>query len=163
MLKNTYSIHYTYIGKHPTPSKSKYLVLTLSFNDVASTGNVEVNFRNYINLKISIFSDKYRAILKEEIKINELISMGNLFWVVQKANEEIHLIVDEYDSFANRLLFEVNTTTQVLGYNQYKSKVATNEAVLRNFGNVLKTATNTVLSRMFFTGVTPMAFSDGLS
>jgi hypothetical protein len=78
--------------------------------------------------------------------------------------EKVYLIVDEYDSFANRLLLEIDTTTSDLVLGQYLSAVADKEALLRSFvGDVLKTGTMTVLRRMFFTGVTPMAFSDGLS
>ena len=104
--------------------------------------------------------------MKEEIVINtqnHVNSMENLFNVVERAKEKVYLIVDEYDSFANRLLLEIDTTSSDLGLCQYLSTVADKEAMLRSFGNVLKTATMTVLRRMFFTGVTPMAFSDGLS
>ena len=112
------------------------------------------------------FSDRYREILKKDIVINSqnhVNSLENLFSVVRIANEKVYLIVDEYDSFANRLLLEVDTTSSDLGLSHYLSTVADKEAMLRSFGNVLKTATMTVLSRMFFTGVTPMAFCDGLS
>jgi len=104
--------------------------------------------------------------LKEEIVINtqnHLNSIENLFDVVRRAKEKVYLIVDEYDSFANRLLLEIDTTSSDLGLGQYRSAVADKEAMLRSFGNVLKTGTMTVLRRMFFTGVSPMAFSDGLS
>ena len=94
---------------------------------------------------------------------NHLNSIENLFDVVRRAKEKVYLIVDEYDSFANRLLLEIDTTSSDLGLGQYRSAVADKEAMLRSFGNVLKTGTMTVLRRMFFTGVTPMAFSDGLS
>lgn len=89
--------------------------------------------------------------------------MENLFSAVEMVREKLYLIVDEYDSFANRLLLEVDTSSADLGRNQYLATVADKESMLRNFGNVLKSATRTVLRRMFFTGVAPMAFSDGLS
>lgn len=50
----------------------------------------------------------------------------------------------------------------VLDLVHYQYTIADKIFVLRTFENVLiKTATSTVLNRMFFTGVIPMAFSDG--
>jgi hypothetical protein len=42
---------------------------------------------------------------------NHLNSIENLFDAVRRAKEKVYLIVDEYDSFANRLLLEIDTTT----------------------------------------------------
>eukprot|EP01035_Chromulina_nebulosa_P036048 gene36048-48507_t len=156
---------HTYIGANPTPNKSKYLVLFLSFSNVDTTGDLRENFRDHINARILDFSKRYKMFLKEDIEIsqNHIRSMENLFSAVEMAKEKLYLIVDEYDSFANRLLLEVDTSSADLGRNQYLATVADKESMLRNFGNVLKSATRTVLRRMFFTGVAPMAFSDGLS
>ena len=156
----------TYIGQNPTPNRSSFLILYFSFSNVDTAGSLRDNFRDHVNRRIEDFSKRYKDILKEDIEINyhnHVDSMEQLFDVVGRADEEVYLIVDEYDSFANRLLLEIDTTVPDLGRAQYKSDVADKESLLRTFGNVLKTATRTVLKRMFFTGVTPMAFSDGLS
>ena len=50
--------------------------------------------------------------------------MENLFSAVEMAKEKLYLIVDEYDSFANRLLLEVDTSSADLGRNQYLATVA---------------------------------------
>ena len=49
---------------------------------------------------------------------NHLNSIENLFDVVRRAKEKVYLIVDEYDSFANRLLLEIDTTSSDLGLGQ---------------------------------------------
>lgn len=157
----------TYIGNKPTEDRGKYLVLYLSLNSVGTGKDVETRFRNYINNKISSFSKKYKEILKEQIPIDpmdHLSSFQRLLGAVEQSGHEIYLIVDEYDSFANRLLLDIDTTNNDLGRAQYRNTVAVAESLLRELGNVLKTGTAMgVIKRMFFTGVTPMAFSDGLS
>ena len=45
---------------------------------------------------------------------NHLNSIENLFDAVRRAKEKVYLIVDEYDSFANRLLLEIDTTSSDL-------------------------------------------------
>jgi hypothetical protein len=112
---------------------------------------------------------KYSGLLNANI--NEIINRGNhlsslkrLFNAVKRVREKVYLIVDEYDSFANRMLMQVDTTTPYLGYAQYKANVADKESFLISLGNMLKTATESgAIDRMFFTGVAPVAFSDGLS
>ena len=84
-----------------------------------------------------------------------------LFQAVNSVGEEVFLIFDEYDSFANRLLLQVDTTSSDLGMEHYKATVSDKESFLRSFGNVLKEASGSgAIGRMFFTGVAP---SDGLS
>ena len=49
------------------------------------------------------------------------------------------------------------------GLQQHKETVGSMEAMLREFGDVLKGGTSRSIARMFFTGVAPVAFSDGQS
>jgi hypothetical protein len=78
--------------------------------------------------------------------------MENLFDAAKRAEEKNYLIVDDYDSINNRLLLDVD--------NFFRSwpQSSLPEAMLRSFGNVLKTA---VIDRiLLFIGLTLMAFSD---
>ena len=70
--------------------------------------------------------------------------MENLFDAAERAEEKIYLIVDDYDSFTNRfLLLDVD--------NLFRS-----EAMLRSFGNALKTAVIDRMIIVLFNGLTPM-------
>ena len=91
------------------------MVLHLNFAIVNSKGDIEENFRNYINGEVDRFSEKYHddcKILKRPIKINEnnhIESIADMLWSVSRrgVEKQIYLIVDEYDSFVNRQLLEV--------------------------------------------------------
>ena len=66
---------------------------------------------------------------------------------IQKAREKIYVIIDEYDHFANELL-GFNT-------NQFKNLVSKNGKV-RKWYEILKKGTETVVDRIFITGVAPI-------
>lgn len=118
-----------------------------------------------MNSAVLKFTTKYAHLLRK-VKINDrnhLDSMTRMFNAIEATKNKIYAIIDEYDSFTNRLLFNVDTTGPDFGAVQYQKTVAGSEAMLRSFGNVLKQGTEGPIDKTFFTGVTPMAFSDGLS
>ena len=91
--------------------------------------------------------------------------MRKLYSAIRKAGKEIYLIVDEYDSFANELILQIDTSTADFGSSQYFSKLLDKESILRIWGKELKQGTEgsfPAIGRMFFTGVTPIAFSYAL-
>ena len=75
--------------------------------------------------------------------------LGSLFQAFrfQKENERIYVIIDEYDHFANELL----------GFNteEFKNLVAKNGKI-RKWYEILKEGTETVVDRIFITGVAPI-------
>ncbi|KAJ1389046.1 hypothetical protein B484DRAFT_439965, partial [Ochromonadaceae sp. CCMP2298] len=82
----------------------KYLVLRLSFSSVPAHRDVEKDFNTYIDNAVRKFSKKYykAGLLNMPIEINTedaLSSLRRLFDEVERAGEQIHLIVDECDSF----------------------------------------------------------------
>ena len=92
-----------------TTEMGKYLVLRLSFSGVAPDKDVERNFRNYVNDAVLDFSKKYvkAGLLDDPIDVDRedcLYSLKRLFSEVQISGRQIYLIVDECDSFVNRLL-----------------------------------------------------------
>jgi hypothetical protein len=143
------------------------MVLSLSFNKVDDT-NIEQGFNNYINRAIVGFSERYHeaGLLKRPIDINPSDAMDSfesmLDGVVQ-SKHKLYLIVDEYDSSANRLLLNIDTSVDDIGLKQYSHLIASKESILRAFGNMVKSGSRNAIARMFFTGVTPMAFCDALS
>ena len=75
--------------------------------------------------------------------------LDNLFkaFYIQRNEEKIYVIIDEYDHFANELL----------GFNtsQFKSLVSKNGKV-RKWYEILKKGTESVVDRIFITGVAPI-------
>ena len=83
---------------------------------------------------------------------------------VRGSGHEVYLIIDEFDSFANDLLFNVNTSTPDLGLAEYNRAggAAHASSILRAFGKRIKNQLD-VISRIFMTGISPRAFADALS
>ncbi len=151
-----------------TKEMGKYLVLSFCFSQVSSDGDVEANFRQHINNTVDAFSEKYfkAGLLERPIVIdpdNAHSSLESLFSLVELSGQQIYLIVDECDSFVNRLLLSVDTSKPDLGLQQYEATVAERESMLRSWGNVIKAGTTRAISRAFFTGVVPPTFDDGLA
>ncbi len=156
---------------NPTPLKGKFLVLLLSFNTLDTTKDVNDEFTKYINLMIEDFSERYfkAGLLEETISIDpesHHASLTGLVDCVARSGQKLYVIVDEYDSFANQLLMQVDTSgadPKTLVH-QKTMTMARVESLLWNFGNVLKSGTTSgTIGRMFITGVAPVACTDGLS
>ena len=151
-----------------TTEMGKYLVLRLSFSDVAPDEDIKRNFRNCINGAVLDFSEKYveAGMLNGPIDVDRedcLYSLDRLFAKVKGSGRQIYLIVDECDAFVNRLLLSVDTSKPDLGLKEYEAVVSGKESMLRSWGSVIKEGTASSIARAFFTGVAPHAFSDGLS
>ena len=101
----------TYIGKNPTKLKNSYHILKFNFSGM-STDTPESTikgFKKEVESSINVFAKKYNL----EFYINsddeaENI-LDNLFkaFELQKPEEKIYVIIDEYDHFANELLGEI--------------------------------------------------------
>ena len=141
----------TYIGKYPTVLKNSYHILRFNFSGI-DTSNEESTMKGFKSKTISsirYFVQKYGL----DFYINENENAENILdnlikaFSIQKANDKIYVIIDEYDHFANELL----------GFNtsQFKILVSKNGKV-RKWYEVLKEGTETVIDRIFITGVAPI-------
>ena len=141
----------TYIGKNPTPLKNKYHILKFNFSGI-DTENEEttiLGFKREVASSINVFVEKYKLdffVNKEEEAENILDNLIKAFGI-QKPEEKIYVIIDEYDHFANELL-GFNT-------NQFKNLVSKNGKV-RKWYEILKKGTESVVDRIFITGVAPI-------
>ena len=153
LKKDKFEVLYkdTYIGKNPTKLKNSYHILRFNFSGI-DTSDEETTMRGFKSKTISsirYFIQKYNL----DFYINENEDAENILdnlikaFSIQKANEKIYVIIDEYDHFANELL----------GFNtdQFKSLVSKNGKV-RKWYEVLKEGTETVIDRIFITGVAPI-------
>ena len=141
----------TYIGKNPTKLKNSYHILRFNFSGIDTTNEETtiLGFKNKVASSIKFFVEKYNLdffVNSNEEAENILDDLIKAF-KIQKAEEKIYVIIDEYDHFANELL-GFNT-------NQFKNLVSKNGKV-RKWYEILKEGTESVIDRIFITGVAPI-------
>ena len=141
----------TYIGKNPTKLKNSYYILRFNFSGI-NTNNDETTmkgFKKEVSSSIRLFVDNYKMdfYINEDDEAENILD--NLFkaFRIQKAEKKIYVIIDEYDHFANELL----------GFrpDQFKNLVSKNGQV-RKWYEILKKGTESVVDRIFITGVAPI-------
>ena len=148
----------TYIGKNPTENKNRYCVLRFNFSGI-STNTVEEaiqGFKNSTIESIKIFISRYgiEFYINEEQSAEEILNSLYTAFYIQKANEKIYVIIDEYDHFANELLgFRTD---------EFKNLVSKNGKI-RKWYEILKKGTETVVDRIFITGVAPVTLDSTTS
>ncbi len=141
----------TYIGKNPTKLKNTYCILRFNFSGI-NTENEEttmIGFKEKVSIFIDSFAKKYGIdfyVNQEQTTEGILRSLIEAF-KLQKPDDKIYVIIDEYDHFANELL----------GFSpeNFRSLVSKNGRV-RKWYEVLKEGTETVVDRIFITGVAPI-------
>ena len=141
----------TYIGKNPTPNKNSYHILKFNFSgiDTATVESTMNGFKNSVANSIQDFVNKYNIefnINMEQAPEDMLNSIYTAF-SYQKPEKKIYVIIDEYDHFANELL----------GFHteDFKNLVSKNGKV-RKWYEILKKGTESVVDRIFITGVAPI-------
>lgn len=140
-----------YIGKNPTKLKNKYHILKFNFSGIDTTNEETTikGFKNEIASSIKVFVEKYgmNFIVNTEDEAEGILDNLVKAFNIQRRNEKIYVIIDEYDHFANELL-GFNT-------NQFKNLVSKNGKV-RKWYEILKKGTESVIDRIFITGVAPI-------
>lgn len=141
----------TYIGKKPTKLKNSYCILRFNFSGInTETEETTMNgFKNKTMASIKLFAERYGIdfYINEEREAEDILNDVFKAFFTQKPNEKIYVIIDEYDHFANELL----------GFypENFKNLVSKNGRV-RKWYEVLKEGTETVVDRIFITGVAPI-------
>ena len=141
----------TYIGKKPSKLRNSYYILRFNFSGIDTT-NTETTingFKEKVSIAIEGFVAKYglNYYVNPELTAEGLLSSIVEAFKNQRVGEKIYVIIDEYDHFANELL-GFNT-------NQFKSLVSKNGKV-RKWYEILKEGTESVVDRIFITGVAPI-------
>lgn len=141
----------TYIGKNPTNLKNKYHILRFNFSgiDKRTEETTIKGFKNSIATSIELFVGKYGLdffVNKDDEAESILDNLFNAFYL-QKNEEKIYVIIDEYDHFANELL----------GFHTEKFKeLVSRNGKVRKWYEILKKGTESVVDRIFITGVAPI-------
>ena len=141
----------TYIGKNPTKLKNNYYILKFNFSGIDTTNEETTikGFKETVMISIEGFIKKYSLdfFVNPELTAEGLLNSLIEAFKIQKTEEKIYVIIDEYDHFANELL-GFNT-------NQFKNLVSKNGKV-RKWYEILKKGTESVIDRIFITGVAPI-------
>ena len=141
----------TYIGKNLTKLKNSYHILKFNFSGIDTTSvETTINgFKNEVISSIDVFAKKYSIDFFVNWNDEAENNLNNLFksFELQKSEQKIYVIIDEYDHFANELL---GFHTEV-----FKDLVSKNGKV-RKWYEILKKGTETVVDRIFITGVAPI-------
>ena len=141
----------TYIGKNPTKLKNSYYILKFNFSgiDTSSTEETLNGFKREVASSIQVFVEKYGLDFFVNIEDEAEGILDNLIksFSIQNPNSKLYVIIDEYDHFANELLgFRTN---------EFKNLVSKNGKV-RKWYEILKKGTESVIDRIFITGVAPI-------
>ena len=141
----------TYIGKNPTKNKNRYCILRFNFSGI-DTSSEEATIRGFKNStieSIKLFIGNYNIdfYINENQEAEEILNSLFTAFLLQKNEELIYVIIDEYDHFANELL----------GFypERFKTLVSKNGKV-RKWYEILKKGTETIVDRIFITGVAPI-------
>jgi len=155
----------TDIHSNPTKEKNKYLVLSFNFSTVApDKSHLEEFFLQHILDSTRYFINKYEKYLDIDIKEAQKrfesskgasALMGTFLNYFRGKEYKLYIIIDEYDNFANTILSDS-------GEEEYRA-ITHGEGFLRSFFNVIKagtTGSDTPISRLFMTGVSPITLDD---
>ena len=141
----------TYIGKNPTNLKNSYCILRFNFSGI-NTETIETTmkgFKEKVSISIDGFTKKYGIdfYVNPEQTVEGIMRSLIEAFKLQKPEDKIYVIIDEYDHFANELL----------GFypQNFKDLVSKNGRI-RKWYEVLKEGTETVIDRIFITGVAPI-------
>ena len=141
----------TYIGKNPSKLKNSYHILRFNFSGINTESEEAtiLGFKREVVSSINVFINRYGLdfYTNEQQEAEDILD--NLFkaFYVQRKEEKIYVIIDEYDHFANELLsFRTDS---------FKKLVSKNGKI-RKWYEILKKGTESVVDRIFITGVAPI-------
>ncbi|MDR0700316.1 MAG: ATP-binding protein [Tannerella sp.] len=154
-----------YIGKHPTPKRNTYAVISFDFSglDTGSEERFTISFSNRVQDTVRMFLEQYRHVFREaDLYIRQIDEekpgIRALTKMIAVATGEIRIfvIIDEYDQFANDLIAKGTSR----GKDMYKIMVTAN-GLVRDFYEQIKTAAGkAMVYRTFITGISPMMLDD---
>ena len=141
----------TYIGKNPTKLKNSYCILRFNFSGI-NTETVETTikgFKNKTMASINVFAKQHGIdfYINEEREAEDILNDLFKAFYMQKKEDKIYVIIDEYDHFANELLGF---------YPEHFRNLVSKNGKVRKWYEVLKEGTETVVDRIFITGVAPI-------
>lgn len=151
-----------YIGKNPTKMRNSYMIFRLDFSglDTSNRDRLEISFKQNLIDAMCGFLDDYRNMFNDIEQIKQRIYkspdiksiVSQLVNEVKKVGQKIYLIIDEYDHFANDIIAQ--------GDSEFYKEIIRASGFVRDFYETLKIGTETVIDRMFITGISPVMLDD---
>jgi hypothetical protein len=149
------------VGANPTPEHNQYLILQWDFSKVSAQGDVGTitqNLFDHVNASIEGFVQRYQDRLKFPVTIhaeNAIASFESLGNSVKNSGQQLYLLIDEYDNFANEVLMQTRPDEA-----RYKTLLH-GEGILKTLFKAIKGgASEGKVGRVFITGVSPVVMSD---
>lgn len=151
-----------YIGTHPTGLRNQYMVLKLNFSGL-NTDNpkaLETSMKERIYQTAKSFfvtyakyfeSTSYLSDKKEDYSDASAILLS-LISAVKEVGHKLYVIIDEYDHFANDII--------AMGEGDFYKEIVRASGFVRDFYETLKIGTESVVDRIFITGVSPVMLDD---
>ena len=151
-----------YIGKHPTPERNSYLILSFNFAQVNPAPEMlQQSFEEHTALCFKDFNEKYSHLLGKDYlegyaqTVNAENRLEYIALCCKQRNLPVYLIIDEYDNFTNVVLSRY-------GHERYHD-LTHGAGFFRFFFNKIKGATTDAgasFKRMFISGVSPVTLDD---
>jgi hypothetical protein len=146
------------VGKKPTALVNGYLVLTFEFSGIMTDtpkhtfegffSNILDSVRNFLTEYKQFFTAEQQKDILSKDQPNRIIKQLFAYYKDNKVPHPIYVMIDEYDHFANELIS--------FNFDHFK-EIVTKNGYVRKFYEVIKTATwNSVVHRIFITGVSPI-------
>jgi hypothetical protein len=111
-----------------------------------------------LNVTITGFVQRYQQYLQHPVKVDEqngIASFESLLEAVQNSGQQLYLLIDEYDNFANEVLMQAYSDEP-----RYKALLH-GEGILKTLFKTIKSgASQQGIARVFITGVSPVVMSD---
>jgi len=154
-----------YIGKNPTALRNSYFVLMFNFSglDSSDVESFKKSFTSAIKLSILWFFTTHRFVLENHQDLEKQLDDYNdvrgyiqfALKVIESYGKKAYIIIDEYDHFANDIIAKGTP----LSKEQYEESIWAN-SVTKDFYETMKIGTQTVIDKMFITGITPIMLDD---
>ena len=146
-----------YIGDHPSPKHNAYMILAFNFSGINTetlenanegfTFEVRRNVESFIVRYHKHFPPEDKQKITQGEKPNDILSALFEKIAVKGLRKNLYVLIDEYDHFANNILSQ--------GKEMFKDLVRT-DGYVRPFYEALKKGTESVVDRLFITGVMPI-------
>ncbi len=151
------------IGKSPTPLAHRHFVLLWDFSDIdpdpplgegPRVRRLGVEIHRYLNSSVKSFASDFREHLPEAVDIepDAFSTLENLLAAIRRTPYRLHLLIDEYDNFANEVL--------TADRDAYEELVTSDGPFKRLFKWVKGAMGRKGIDRLFITGVSPLVMSD---
>jgi len=138
------------------------LVLKLNFSGLStdSKQKLKSSFRKKLKNTIEKTINKYKDLFPKTSKLTarirneeDISAILEIFLnEVQKTDYKIYLIIDEYDHFANDII--------AVGKGEFYKEIIRATGFVRDFYETVKIGTESVIDRIFITGISPVMLDD---